>query len=140
MLINFQKTPGTYTVTGVGLPNGGAGTITITPPLSFTPDQPGPLADNSVVQITKKGRRIFYFGHSHDVAVTVPANVKKNGSHSVPAEPLFGRMGRQARSEQVALRTIASCETDQVQLLHGFYTLSGYAQPDIVRENDDGFN
>ena len=33
-----------------------------------------------------------YLGHSHDMAVTVPANVKKNGSHSVPAEPVFGRM------------------------------------------------
>ena len=49
-------------------------------------------------------------------------------------------MGRQARSEQVTLRAIASCQTDQVQLLHSFYTLSGYAQPDIVRENDDGFD
>ena len=70
----------------------------------------------------------------------MPANVKKNGSHSVPAEPLFGRMRRQARSEQVPLRTIAPRETDQMQLLSRFYTLSGYAEPDIVRENDDRFD
>ena len=49
-------------------------------------------------------------------------------------------MGRQSCSEQMTLRTIASRKTDQVQLLHRFYALCGYAQPDIVRENDDGFD
>ncbi len=64
--INFQNVPGTYTVvTGFA---GGSGTVTITPALSFTTFQPGPLADNAQVAITHTGRRMFIWAHAHTAA------------------------------------------------------------------------
>ncbi len=70
MFLTFDGCPGIYTVVSGFI--GTAGTVTIAAPgLQFSTDNPGPLADNRHVVLTKSGRRFFAFANAHNVQINV---------------------------------------------------------------------